>query len=144
MAIFCCTCDKYVNAEKAYGCSIYPHRPDLYRKTFWRCPECGNYTGCHPRSDKPLGTIPTKEVRVARVKVHGLIDPLWRGKKNSRRKRNEIYKAMSRLIGKEFHTAEINSREEAIEAWRAGMKIKNFIKSGSYNLQKISNAHANG
>lgn len=61
------------------GDQIYPHRPDLFRKWFWRCP-CGAYVGCHPNSQTPLGTPAGPATRQARSEAHAVFDALWQRK----------------------------------------------------------------
>ena len=65
MTLWCCGCQREVEAVCATVGEIYPHRTDLHKKRFWRCPTCGNYVGCHPGSEKPLGNIPTPELRIS-------------------------------------------------------------------------------
>lgn len=55
-----------------------PHRPDLKHLNFYRCKECGGYVGCHKGSIRPLGVIPSPEIKNARKHIHALLDPLWR------------------------------------------------------------------
>lgn len=59
---------------------IYPHRPDLHAKPFWRCCACQAYVGCHPGTFRPLGTPCGPSTRAARSKAHAAFDPLWRRK----------------------------------------------------------------
>lgn len=66
-------------AELTDGTVIYPHRPDLATKYFWRCP-CGGYVGCHGDSDKPKGLPAGRETHAARIRAHAAFDPLWRAK----------------------------------------------------------------
>ena len=61
------------------GDQIYPHRPDLYAKWFWRC-VCGAYVGCHPTTQVPLGTPAGPATRKAREQAHASFDALWRRK----------------------------------------------------------------
>ena len=61
------------------GRDIYPHRPDLYTKSFYRC-ECGAYCGCHPGTTKALGHPCGPETRKARSAAHAAFDPLWKQK----------------------------------------------------------------
>ena len=68
MKLQCINCNKEVEAKLVTGAIIYPHRPDLAKKYFYKCPICGEYVGCHPSSTKPLGCIPSKELRQARIK----------------------------------------------------------------------------
>lgn len=67
------------------GSVIYPLRPDLYEKTFYRCEPCKAYVGCHPGTTNPLGRLANAELRKAKMSAHAAFDPLWKGKKRSRR-----------------------------------------------------------
>lgn len=60
------------------GETIYPHRPDLHAKPFWRCCVCGAYVGCHDGTYKPKGSPCGPETRAARIAAHAAFDPLWR------------------------------------------------------------------
>ena len=114
--IHCCGCSKVVEARLTNGEEIYPHRRDLYGLPFWRCDDCGNYVGCHHKTKqrtKPMGSIPTPEIKEIRGMVHGIIDPVWRGGLKSRR---EVYRAMSEGLGYEYHTASISSADEGRRA----------------------------
>lgn len=122
--IYCCWCVRDVDARLTDGGEIYPHRPDLRILPFWRCDRCGNFVGCHHRRKffnrtDPLGCIPTPELRKARKKLHALIDPIWM---SGKMKRGELYAAIGRDIGKEYHTAEIRTMDEARAIERAAIK----------------------
>ena len=78
MKIWCVKCQKDVEAELITGDIIYPHRPDLYNRNFYKCPFCGGYVGCHPNTTKPLGCIPTVALKMARIRVHDKLDSLWK------------------------------------------------------------------
>lgn len=110
--IYCCECRTHIEARLTTGKEIYPHRNDLKKLFFWKCDTCNNYVGTHKnRGDKtvPLGVIPTQEIRQARMKIHAILDPLW---KSGKMKRGDLYKKLSQKIGKEYHTAETRSIEE--------------------------------
>ena len=62
------------------GQVVYPGRPDLHAKTYWRCCACGAYVGCHPGTELPLGTPCGPITRAARSEAHAAFDPLWRAK----------------------------------------------------------------
>lgn len=129
MEIYCCGCEKEVDARLTDGSEIYPHRKDLYLLPFWKCDCCGNYVGCHYKTNtptKPLGCIPTPDIAQARGAIHAVIDPLWR-KRGFRR--GEVYSRMSTAMGKQFHSAEIRSVEEATEAYRAALRIRHNLMS---------------
>lgn len=100
---------------------IYPKRPDLHAKKFWQCDCCKNYVGAHEADDRPLGSIPGKELRRARMLTHQKMDPLWR---DGHMKRHELYAKLREMLphlcrNHEFHTGELRTLEEAREAYRA-------------------------
>lgn len=113
MCIHCCACGCDVNARLTNGGEIYPHRPDLSSLPFWKCEDCGNFVGCHHKTadrTKPLGCIPTPELKAVRKRIHSELDPIWQSGKIGRK---AIYKAISDELGWEFHTAELRSVDEA-------------------------------
>ena len=113
MKIYCCNCEKDVNARLTDGEEIYPNRSDLYDLPFWKCDDCGEFVGCHHQTSdrtKPLGVIPTKEIKQKRQEIHRLMDPIW---KNGKMRRNELYKKLSKTLGYNFHTAGIKTVKEA-------------------------------
>ena len=123
MSLYCCACGKDVSARLTDGSEIYPHRPDLYALPFWRCDGCGNYVGCHHKTNNrtaPLGCIPTPEIKNARNHIHALLDPIWQSGKMGRK---QIYAAISERVGWKYHTAKIRSIEEAREIYRIVRKI---------------------
>jgi hypothetical protein len=124
MKIYCCGCKKEVKSRLTDGKEIYPNRPDLYSLPFWKCDTCNNYVGCHHKTKnrtKPLGCIPTKEIKNARQHIHAILDPIW---KNGHMKRGEIYKIISQKIGYQFHTADIKSVEDARKINKVIIEIK--------------------
>jgi hypothetical protein len=122
--IFCVACDRDVAARLTKGFEVYPHRPDLGPQPFWVCDTCRNYVGCHHQTDdptRPLGVIPTPQLREARKHLHALIDPVWRGGQTTR---GRLYRAIAMTLGvPEFHTAELRSVAEAREAYRAAQEV---------------------
>ena len=118
--VYCCGCEKAVKPRLTDGKEIYPHRKDLYSLPFWKCDNCGNYVGCHHKTKtptKPLGSIPTPEVRKIRQGLHKSIDEVWRDLKLCSRKR--LYKLISKHLGREFHSANVNNKDEASEVLKA-------------------------
>lgn len=123
LSIFCCGCNAQVDARLTNGAEVYPHRSDLHHLPFWKCDHCGNYVGCHHKTKdktRPLGNIPTPELRNARRHIHTILDPIWRG---GTMDRAELYLKLSELLGYEYHTAQIASIEEARAVYRAVLKI---------------------
>jgi len=123
--LYCCGCEKRVFAVLTYGKSIYPHRRDLARTPFWRCETCTNFVGTHYKSRlraKPLGCIPTPEIRALRREIHAILDPIWQTGNLSR---PQIYKCLSEELGYSYHTAEIRTVFEARKVLDAVIEIKN-------------------
>lgn len=118
MNIYCCGCKIDAQARLTDGREIYPHREDLSDLPFWKCDTCKNHVGCHHKTKdrtKPLGNIPTKELKNARQHIHRILDPLW---KSGRFKRGQIYAKISNSIGYEYHTAEIKTVDEARKIYK--------------------------
>ena len=84
-------CDNTEKYGKRYGRSYM---------CYW-CKDCDAYVGCHNNTKEPLGTMANKELRQWRMKVHAKIDPLWKSGKFTRK---EVYKKISEIIGKRYHT----------------------------------------
>lgn len=116
MKVYCCGCKTKVEARETTGAEIYPTFFYLSKKIFLKCDTCGNYVGVHnKRTDegrlRPLGSIPTPELRKARQEIHAVLDPVWQSQKMSR---TEVYAKMSFKLGiREFHTGEIDSMVKA-------------------------------
>lgn len=116
MGLYCCGCQAEVAARLTDGREIYPHRPDLHGLPFWRCDDCGCFVGCHYKSKNrtaPLGCIPTPALRMARRRLHAVLDPLWQ---SGQMTRGEVYAEISARLGTPFHTAELRSIEDAQKA----------------------------
>ena len=113
LVLWCCGCNKEVEARLADGRQIYPHRPDLFVRSFWRCDTCGNYVGGHWKSNtplRPLGSIPTPALRLLRAGLHMKFDTLWKFRGVHR---GELYRRVSEKFGRQYHAGEIRSAEEA-------------------------------
>ena len=70
-----------------------------------RFPACRGSVGVHP-DGRPLGTIPDFETKKLRIKVHALIDPLWKESDNGRpkkRNRASVYGWLKRIMGATTH-----------------------------------------
>ena len=101
MKVICCCCNK--QAKIVSGNKIYPKRPDLKEKLFWLC-ECGAYVGCHGNSNKPLGELAHKEVRLLRRKAHNVLDEIWKSKKMQRK---EVYQWLAIKLGINYEDCHI-------------------------------------
>lgn len=111
--IYCCGCKREVQPRLTNGREVYPHRKDLARAPFWICDTCNNYVGCHRKSNdptRPLGVIPTPELRYERRKLHSILDPIW---KSGQMKRAAVYQWMADALGvDEFHVGNTKSIDE--------------------------------
>jgi len=123
--IFCCPCNKKVKADLISGEVIYYHRPDLYDKYFYMCPNCNNFIGTHASNNAPLGIIAGKELKTARQHLHRLIDPVWQSGKITRSK---LYKLISEKVGWKYHTACTRSIEECRNVYKIANQIIKDIK----------------
>jgi Protein of unknown function (DUF3268). len=65
----------------------------------WVCgdyPACDAYCGCHPGTNRPLGTLANKELRKARNDAHDHVDAFW---KKDVLDRSDTYHLVARLMG---------------------------------------------
>ncbi|WP_199153472.1 zinc-finger-containing protein [Chromobacterium sp. ASV23] len=110
MSILCPYCGK--EAALTTGNMIYPTRPDLAHKKFYRCRPCDAYVGCHGNTDRPLGTPANRELRGLRNRAHAAFDPLWKeGDMQLFNDRTGAYKWLSEQLGvprSECHIAMFN------------------------------------
>jgi len=124
MELYCCACGKEKPVRLTDGEEIYPHRADLHHKNFYKCDDCGNYVGCHNGTETALGCLPTPELRAKRSRIHAVLDPLWRNTTKRNKTRSELYREISDRIGKQFHTGEIQTEEEADNIFSIVLEIK--------------------
>ena len=108
--LFCEPCKRHIHPKLITGKEVYPHRKDLYLKSFLQCPYCDSYVGCHPCTNNPLGCIVGPEVKQARSYIHSILDPIWQSGAITR---NQLYKELSNKLGYHYHTAGIRNMEEA-------------------------------
>jgi hypothetical protein len=96
VSLQCPYCDRPARLVK--GRAIYPHRPDLAHRNFWRCDPCDAHVGCHNNGtkDKPLGRLANAELRRAKQAAHAAFDPLW---KSGAMKRKEAYAWLAESLG---------------------------------------------
>ena len=96
-APFCPYCGD--DADLVTGELLYPSRPDLAEKRFWRCSICDAHVGTHAGNPQkgiavntPLGTLANAELRRARSRAHAAFDPVW---KSGTVTRSEAYAALA-------------------------------------------------
>ncbi len=130
--IYCCNCKKEVETEIITGDKAYPDYPFTVDGYFHKCLNCNSFVGCHKGTDKPLGCIPTDEMKNARQHIHKLIDPLWQLKKISR---NKLYKLIAKELNiKQYHTAWTRSIEECRDVYRVGLKIRKQLDNKNNDI----------
>lgn len=93
-AVTCDYCGGF--APLVTGQVVYPHRPDLYSKRFYRCGPCNAYVGVHPGTTNPLGRLADATLRRAKMAAHAAFDPLWQNGAGNRSKR---YAWLARTLG---------------------------------------------
>jgi hypothetical protein len=79
------------------GREIYPPALNLADKAYYVCDPCGSRVGCHPGTVRPLGTAADGYTRGARILVHALLDPIWKG--NDDISRSETYACLADAMG---------------------------------------------
>lgn len=75
-----------VDSKKIYN------NPKWHGRIMWKCLDCGAYVSCIPGTDEPAGTLADADLRLLRIKVHNLIDPLW---ESGRFTRNRVYQSLA-------------------------------------------------
>jgi len=124
MKIYCTGCELEVEARLIDGVEAYPHRADLAGLPFWKCDTCKNFVGCHHKTKnrtKPLGNIPTKELKAARRHIHKILDPLWQSGTFTR---GRLYNSISEFMGFKYHTAELATLGDARKVYKYILELK--------------------
>lgn len=93
MVLFCVNCQKEVLAE--------------YENNSWKCPHCNNSVGCHKGTNRPLGCIPSPELRLKRIELYSLMEPLF-----SKISKLKLLKLLSEKLGYKFHLHQVKSIKE--------------------------------
>jgi len=92
--IICPYCD--IPAQLVKGNVIYPNNTYLHNRSYWQCPICKAYVGCHKKTIQPLGRLANSELRKWKVKAHQSFDPLWKsGPEKYFKSRTKAYKWLS-------------------------------------------------
>ncbi len=128
--IWCCGCRMEVPARLTDGREVYPHRRDLADLPFWRCDACSGFIGCHHKTadrTRPLGVIPTREIKSARQHIHRILDPIWKRGKMSR---GAVYAEIAKRMGwAECHTADIRTLGDARLIYAHVVDIRKAVAS---------------
>ena len=111
--------------SKVKGDRIYPHRPDLYKLSFYLCPQCGAYCGVstdfsNPRS--PAGPVTRKN----RVWAHKAFDKLWQSGQMSR---TQAYQWLSSVLGIPAHRCHIGMMDSKMALRVVELSLDKTMKS---------------
>lgn len=120
--IWCVECAEAVQPRLTNGEEVSPYWESFAGLPFWIHDACGNYVGCHHKTKnrtRPLGCIPTPELRRVRMHIHSVIDPLWK----TTAERKSLYAQLSEVLGREFHVAALRSVAEAIKILEAAREL---------------------
>jgi hypothetical protein len=114
------------------GREVYPHRPDLFDRLYYRCRACGASCGTHRGTDRPLGSPAGGETKRARAAAHAIFDPLWQAKIrrdgcSKSKARNAGYQWLAEQLGMPKAKCHIGMMDEAtarrvVEVCRAARK----------------------
>lgn len=74
---------------------LYPTRPDLQGRLYWRCDRCDAHVGCHKGGCEPMGPLADRKLRQARIAAHQAFDHLW---KSGGISRSQAYGNLSVLL----------------------------------------------
>jgi hypothetical protein len=137
-APLCTHCE--MPARLTTGGEIYPHRPDLHEKSFWKCDACFAWVGCHPGTVKALGRPADFKLRNARTLVHLVLDPLWQSAsdlpcyENTKKDGTFQQKRARRRIEK-------SARSRTYAFLASKMKIKpDLVHTGEFNIDQCRQA----
>lgn len=125
--IWCTGCNQHVDARLTDGREMYPHRPDLAQLPFWVCDTCGAFVGTHHKTKNSLtalGFLATPEIKRWRMRIHQILDPLW---KNGLIQRGVLYQRITKELGHDYHTAKIYSTQEAQRIYDIVKRIKDNL-----------------
>ena len=80
---WCWYCD--CETEQVTGVEVYPHRPDLHGRLFFRCVSShDHYVGRYHGSGKSYGIIADADLRKLKMEGHKHFDQLWAEGPNKR------------------------------------------------------------
>lgn len=93
---YCKSPARLVTGDVVYSDVVFSSVVDAL---FWQCAPCDAHVGTHRNSRRctPLGTLANKELRRWRMKVHALLDPLW---KSGKMTRPDAYAWLAQRMGK--------------------------------------------
>ncbi len=133
MRIYCTGCVTDVEARLTNGAEMYPNSPELATMPFWVCDTCGAFVGTHHKTKKknrPLGYLATPEIKQWRMRIHAVLDPLW---KTHQIPRGIAYGHIAFKLGYPYHTGEIKSIEEAKRVYQIVKELKMDINPSPFD-----------
>lgn len=79
---------------------------------------------------RPLGFLATPEIKQWRMRIHAILDPLWKANKITR---GMAYRYITDRFGRLYHTAEIYSVDEAKTVYEIVKSLKDTLDPGPWN-----------
>lgn len=112
---------------------MYPNRPDLAQLPFWVCDTCASFVGTHHKTKKknrPLGYLATPQIKQLRMRIHAVLDPLWKSGKISR---GQAYKYISDHVKYSYHNGELYSVSEGKKVWAIVQELKKKLDPSPFD-----------
>jgi len=105
-------------SKQVTGITLYPHLEQFAEKIFYHCKPCDSRVGCHPGTDKPLGTLANNDLRLRRNYAHKHFDRLWKEGYMKSRIHSYLWLAIAMDIPPKFcHIGHFNE-EQCLEVAR--------------------------
>jgi len=91
------------------------------------CTSCGAYVGTHePQPKKAYGILGNEEMRRWKIKCHALFDACWKGKKQSGKLRDQLYRKLADQMEIPMHEchfgyfdmAQLKQAYDILKEWR--------------------------
>ncbi len=102
----------YCNAPARLRSAAEVYRGGLAHKKVWVCtnyPTCDAFVGCHETTNRPLGSLANKPLRLLRQACHSKLDPLWQSAEFARK---DLYSLAATFFHKRaFHIAEFRDAD---------------------------------
>ena len=101
--LICPTCGSFARLTTR-GAAGLRSVPDAVVYVCLKYPACDSYVGCHPGSEKPLGSLADAELRRMRTKAHKAFDWFW---KSGQVNRDEAYRLLAEHLNLDYDKAHI-------------------------------------
>ena len=113
----------------------------IYNKSFgmvYACLPCQAWVGVHNGTNKPLGRLADRKLRMWKQQTHAVFDPIWQGSKNYpnyENRRSSCYAWLAKKLGISYYACHIGMFD--IETCKKAIEIcqkykHEFIPKGYY------------